>query len=126
MVPEPLVNYAARVIRRSRPADPSAPEFVKELLAWGGGPRAIQALLRGAKANALLSGRTAVEPADLHRVLPPTLRHRLILSYHAEAEGIEPDAVIERILLGMPDGLYRPEAPEPKKKGGILARLFGQ
>ena len=125
-IPERLVGYATRIIRRSRPADPSAPDFVKDLLAWGGGPRAIQALLRGAKAHALLSGRAAVEPEDIHRVIGPTLRHRLILSYHAEAEGIRPDSIIERILLGMPEGLYRPEAPKMEKKASLFSRLFGR
>jgi len=101
-----LVDYATRIIRRSRPADPHAPEFVREWLAWGGGPRAIQALILGAKAHAIISGRIAVEASDLHRILAPTLRHRIILNYHAEAEGVDPDSVIERILESMPDGLY--------------------
>ncbi len=124
-VPEPLLHYATRIIRRSRPADPSAPDFVREWLAWGGGPRAVQALIRGSKAHALLSGRAVVEAEDIHRVLAPTLRHRMVLSYHAEAEGIKPDSIIERILRGMPDGLYRPEEPS-QKKVGLIARLLGR
>ncbi len=117
-----LIDYATRLVRRSRPADPEASEFVREWIAWGGGPRAVQSLILGAKAHALLSGRQAVEPDDIHRVFKPTLRHRLILNYHAEAEGIQPDFVIENILESMPDGYYR--KPEKKSKSGFLARLL--
>jgi MoxR-like ATPase len=124
-ISESLVNYAARVVRRTRPADPSAPPFVREWLSWGAGPRAVQAIILGAKAGAILSGRPAVEPEDIHGVILPTLRHRVLLSYHAEAEGVIPDAVIERILEGMPDGLYRKAMPKVRK-AGLIGRLFGR
>ena len=116
-----LIDYASRIVRASRPGDPSAPGFIKEWLAWGGGPRTVQSLIVGSKSHALLRGSPKVEPEDIHRILAPTLRHRLILSYHAEAEGIEPDFVVRRLLESMPDGLYRPPAPvEPRK--GLVAR----
>jgi len=123
-IPDHLVDYATRIVRRSRPANPEAPEFVKEWLSWGGGPRAVQAMILGAKARALLSGRPEVEPDDLHRVLPATLRHRILLNYEGEAEGIEPDSVIEKILESMPDGHYKKAQSDTKV--GFLARLFGQ
>jgi len=119
-----LIDYATRIVRSSRPSDAASPDFVKEWLAWGGGPRAVQSLIRGAKARALLYGRPAVEPEDLHEVLAPTLRHRLILNYHSEAEGLEPDAIVERILEWMPDGLYRKPARATTRRKGRLFRLF--
>jgi len=114
-----LVDYAARLVRSSRPADASAPDFVKEWLAWGGGPRAIQSLIAGSKAHALLRGRPAVEKSDIDRLLAPTLRHRIILNYHSEAEGILPDTVVDRIrekVSGSPSRIHVPQ------KKGFLAR----
>ncbi len=125
-VPDRLVDYATRIVRRTRPADASSPDFVRESLAWGAGPRAVQAILLGAKAHALLAGRPEVAAEDIHAVVAPTLRHRMLLGYHAEAEGVQPDAVIERILDGMPDGLYRRPATSARQRPGVLGRLFGK
>ena len=119
-VDDALIDYAARLVRASRPADSSDPDFVREWLAWGGGPRAIQSLLAASRAYALLRGRPAVEKADIDRLVAPTLRHRIILNYHSEAEGIQPDTVVDRIREKVSAGISGVSVPRRKK--GFLAR----
>ena len=93
-----VVDYALRLTRATRPADSSAPAAVRDFVRWGAGPRAGQSLLLGAKATALLDGRTVTEPADVTRVALPVLRHRVLVNFHAEADGISPDNVIGKLL----------------------------
>ena len=93
-----VVDYALRLIRATRPADATSPEAVREWVRWGAGPRAGQALLLGAKAAALLDGRTVPAPDDVTRVALPVLRHRLLVNFHAEADNVTPDQVISRLL----------------------------
>jgi MoxR-like ATPase len=93
-----VVDYALRIIRATRPADPSAPQLVRDWIRWGVGPRAGQALLLGAKAAALLDGRTVPSPEDVHAVALPVLRHRLLVNFQAEADGISADHVIGQLL----------------------------
>ena len=119
------IDYASRLTRYTRPSTPEAPDFIRELVSWGAGPRATQALLAGAKATALLAGRSRVEVEDLHAVVLPTYRHRVLLSYNAQAEGVLPDDVLIRLLRSLPDGLYPDEVETtPAAKKGLLARLF--
>jgi MoxR-like ATPase len=122
-VNEKLLDYASRIVRGTRPSSREAPPFIKEYIAWGAGPRATQSLLAGARAMALMAGRDHVLAEDIHRVALPTLRHRIILRYHAQAEGIQPDDIVMRLLRSLPDGLYA-EAPPRRPAGGFLARLF--
>jgi MoxR-like ATPase len=93
-----VVDYALRLIRATRPDDPSAPRAVRDWVHWGAGPRAGQALLLGAKAAALLDGRVAPEPEDIADVARPVLRHRVLVNYAAQADGVDPDAVIAQLL----------------------------
>jgi MoxR-like ATPase len=93
-----VVDYALRLIRATRPDDASAPGPVREWVRWGAGPRAGQALLLGAKAAALIDGRAAPEPADVTRVALPVLRHRLLVNFQAEADGVTPDDVVAKLL----------------------------
>ena len=93
-----VVDYALRLIRATRPADGTAPAPIKEWVRWGVGPRAGQALLLGAKACALLDGRAVPSPDDVSRVALPVLRHRMLVNFQAEADGITPDQVIGRLL----------------------------
>lgn len=93
-----VVDYALRLIRATRPADSTAPASVKEWVRWGVGPRAGQALLLGAKAAALLDGRSVPAPDDVTRVALPVLRHRLLVNFQAEADGVTPDDVIGKLL----------------------------
>jgi MoxR-like ATPase len=93
-----VVDYAMRLTRATRPADESAPSTVKDWVRWGAGPRAGQSLLLGAKAAALLDGRTVPSPDDVTAVALPVLRHRVLVNFHAEADGVDADQVIRRLL----------------------------
>ncbi len=93
-----VVSYALRLVRASRPADVLAPPMVRDWVKWGAGPRAGQALLLGAKALALIDGRSVPSPEDVRAIAAPVLRHRLLLNFQAEADGIDPDHVIARLL----------------------------
>jgi len=95
--PEAL-EYASRIVRNTRPSASAAPSFTKESVAWGGGPRATQALIAGAKAMALMAGRPHVSREDIERLAVPTLRHRILLRYHAQAEGIQPEDIVARAI----------------------------
>ena len=96
--PSNVVDFALRLTRATRPADPSAPPSIREWVKWGAGPRAGQALLLGAKASALMDGRSVPSPDDLRAVALPVLRHRLLVNFQAEADGVDPDQVIGRLL----------------------------
>jgi MoxR-like ATPase len=96
-----VVDYALRLIRATRPDDPSAPPPVKEWVRWGVGPRAGQALILGAKAAALLDGRAVPAPDDVARVALPVLRHRMLVNFQAEADGVAADDVIAKLLAAV-------------------------
>ncbi|HNI57102.1 MAG TPA: MoxR family ATPase [Elusimicrobiota bacterium] len=95
----PLASVV-RLVRSTRPDDPKAPEVVKSYVTWGAGPRAGQALILGAKVRCLLRGRLTVSWEDVAALAAPVLRHRLLLSYRAEAEGVRVDDVVRRLLDG--------------------------
>ena len=95
---EPVLRFAAQLVRATRPAEADAREDVRRYVRWGAGPRAGQALILGAKANALLAGRHAVSPQDVLRVARPVLRHRVLSNFAAEAKGITAEQIIERLL----------------------------
>ena len=98
---ENIVDYASRLVRATRPTGPasdSAPEFVRSWVRWGAGPRAGQALLLGAKALALLEGRSVVAAEDVRTVALPVLRHRILVNFQAEADGIDSDQIVARLL----------------------------
>ncbi|MBI4055868.1 MAG: MoxR family ATPase [Elusimicrobia bacterium] len=95
---EEAVGQAVRWVRLTRPTDGGVPDFIAKWVAWGGGPRASQALILGAKARAILHGRYAVSEEDLRALAAPVLRHRLIPSFQAEAEGIRTDKIVEKLL----------------------------
>jgi MoxR-like ATPase len=121
-----LIDYASRIVRATRPLSSGAPAFTRDHVAWGGGPRATQSLIAAGRSFALLAGRSRVEHADIHRAALPTLRHRILLRYHAQAEGIHTEQVIANALAIQPEGLYRPEprpVPEATAPRGLLARL---
>ncbi|MEM7204272.1 MAG: MoxR family ATPase [Planctomycetota bacterium] len=93
-----VLDHALELTRRTRITTDAAPEWAKEWLSWGAGPRASQNLVLGAKARAILNGRFYVAAEDVRAVAHPVLRHRLITSFTAEAEGITADKVIDRLL----------------------------
>jgi MoxR-like ATPase len=93
-----LVRYAVRLAASSRPQQAGAPAFINDWVSWGAGTRAAQFLALGAKARALLHGRTHVSAEDIRSLAAPVLRHRILVNYRAEAEGTNVDAVIRRLL----------------------------
>jgi MoxR-like ATPase len=97
-IAEELVRFAVRLAASSRPHQPGTPDFLNEWASWGAGTRAGQFLVLGAKARALLKGRSHVTVEDIRALAQPTLRHRILLNYRAEAEGITVEAVIARLL----------------------------
>lgn len=98
-----IISYAAKLVRATRPRDPSAPEFVRELVDWGAGPRAGQFLIQGGKAMAAMDGRLTVSLDDIRRVAVPVLRHRISLNFQAQAEGMDNEAAVQRLLKEIPE-----------------------
>lgn len=98
-VPDSTIKEAVRLVGLTRPEKNSEnPKFIKEWVQWGASPRASQYLILGAKARALLDGRPTPSLDDVRAVAPPVLRHRIILNYNAQAEGITTGSIIERLL----------------------------
>jgi len=97
-----VVRYALALVRQTRSGEPGVPDFVREQVNWGAGPRAVQHLILGGKARALLHGRTHVATEDIQALARPVLRHRLVVNFAAESEGITSDSVIDRLLATTP------------------------
>jgi MoxR-like ATPase len=93
-----LMRYALALVRQTRRGEPGVPDFVSDQLVWGAGPRAVQFLIVGAKARALLQGRSHVTVEDLQALAAPVLRHRVVVGFAAESEGVTPDAIIRRLV----------------------------
>ena len=98
-----IISYVAKLVRATRPKDASAPEFVRELVDWGAGPRAGQFLIQGGKAMAAMDGRLTVSLDDVRRVAVPVLRHRISLNFQAQAEGLDNEAAVHRLLKEIPE-----------------------
>jgi MoxR-like ATPase len=103
-----VIRYASQLVRATRPADETAPEYVRELVDWGAGPRAGQNLIAGAKALAAMDGRFSIDPGDIQRIALPVLRHRVATNFQAQAEGMDADAIVTRLLEDI-------QPPEPEK-----------
>ena len=101
-IAEDVIRYAVRLAAASRPGQEHTPQFVKDWVSWGAGTRAAQYMVLGAKSRALLSGRNLATVDDIRAMVHPTLRHRVLVSYRAEAEGITVDNVIHRLLEHVP------------------------
>ena len=97
-----IIEYVARLVRATRPKDPSAPQFIRDLVDWGAGPRAGQFLIYGGKALAAMDGRFSVGLEDVKRVTIPVLRHRISTNFQAQAEGMTNEDVIERLVRETP------------------------
>ncbi|MCS6798106.1 MAG: MoxR family ATPase [Myxococcota bacterium] len=96
-------DYAIRIVEATRPQAPSAPESVRRFVRWGASPRGAQAVLLAAKVRAVLDGRYAVATEDVRETAKPALRHRLVPSFEAQAEGIEADRVLDDVLARVPE-----------------------
>ncbi len=101
-VSDHVIRYALSLVRQTRVREAGVPDFVKDQVSWGAGPRAVQFLILGAKSRALLQGRAHVTCDDVQALAKPVLRHRLVLSFTAESEGVTPDDLIERIVAITP------------------------
>ena len=101
-IAEEVGAYAVRIASATRPGREGAPDFIDQWVSWGAGLRAAQTLVLCAKARALLNGRAHVSMEDVRSLVHPTLRHRVILSYKAEAEGVTIEDVIDRLLTTVP------------------------
>jgi MoxR-like ATPase len=100
-VGDDLLSWITRLVRASRPGEAALPE-VRKYVRWGAGPRAGQSLVLAAKARALLAGRLAATREDVRALAAPVMRHRLLLGFAAEAEGLGPDDVVAALLAGVP------------------------
>ncbi len=101
-VPDHVYQYAVTLVRKTRKSDPDAPQYIRDWVAWGAGPRASQYLVLGAKARSILRGRGYASVEDIKAVAGPVLRHRVLLNFNAEAEGVSADDVVQRLLEEVP------------------------
>lgn len=97
-VADHVTHYALKLVRLTRPTKGQAPDFVRDYVSWGAGPRASQYLVLGAKARAVLQGRFCAGTEDVRAVAHPVLRHRIMTNFNAEAEGLKPDRIIDRLI----------------------------
>ena len=97
-VPDHIYSYAARLVRKTRPGGSTAPSWLKPLVSWGAGPRAVQYLILGAKARAALLGSYMVRLEDIQEAAVPVLTHRIITTFAAQAEGIDSKKIVRRLV----------------------------
>jgi MoxR-like ATPase len=97
-VADNVIEYAVKLVGQTRPDGDLAPQFIKDYLSYGAGPRASQYLILGAKATAALDGRLTPDIKDVHKIAVPVLRHRIVTNFSAEADGISSVNIIERLL----------------------------
>ena len=116
-VSDHVIDYAVNLVRASRPGTPEAPQFINEWLTWGAGPRAAQYLILGAKSRAIFNGRLNVTCDDVRKIAHPVLRHRLFTNFNADAEGIGPEKIIDRLIQHVPE-----PTPEDYRQAARTAR----
>jgi len=115
-ISEYVVNYVSRLVRASRPKDPTAPEFVRRMVDWGAGPRAGQCLIWGAKAMAAMDGRYTVSIDDIRDIAIPVMRHRVACNFTAQAEGVDSVGIVNQLLDHVPE----PAIPKYSDSGDKL------
>ncbi len=97
-VPEHIYEYAVRLVRKTRPQEDAAPDWIKPLVSWGAGPRAIQYLILGGKTRAALHGQYMVRLEDVQAVAEPVLTHRMITTFAAQSEGVDAKRIVRRLV----------------------------
>jgi MoxR-like ATPase len=102
-VPEHLYEYAVKIVRKTRPTQPESPQWLKETVGWGAGPRAVQYLILGAKSRAALRGSYMASLEDLEAVASPVLSHRVITNFSAESQGMTSKKIVQRLIAEMRD-----------------------
>ena len=106
-VSEAVLRYTLDLVRTSRVKEPNAPDFVKKWVAYGASVRAAQYLILGGKARAIMQGRYHVNFDDVRALSHPVLRHRILLNFHAESEGITSDQIVDQLLEAVPEPASR-------------------
>jgi MoxR-like ATPase len=101
-VSDNVIRYALAIVRQTRVSQPGAPEFVTEQVGWGAGPRAVQFLILGAKAKAAMRGSPYVDVSDVQSLARPVLRHRMVVNFAAESDGVTSDDIVQKILDSTP------------------------
>jgi MoxR-like ATPase len=117
-VADHVIRYAMQFTRLTRKEKGEVPEFIRDYVSWGAGPRASQFLILGAKARAVLHGRYYASTEDVRAVAPPVLRHRIITNFNAEAEGIKADTIVRQL------GEVIPRDPSEAKARGVMPEVF--
>jgi MoxR-like ATPase len=102
-VPDHVYEYAVKIVRKCRPGGAEAPEWMKKWVMWGPGPRAVQYLVLGAKARAVLNGSYLARLEDVHAVAEPVLAHRILVNFHAESEGMNSTEIIKKVIAETQD-----------------------
>ena len=97
-VPDHIYEYVVRIVRNTRPAGDATPDWVRQWVSWGAGPRAVQYMILGAKARAVLNGSYLVRTEDVEAVAKPVLAHRILTNFRAESEGLTSHKIVERIV----------------------------
>jgi MoxR-like ATPase len=116
-VADHVVRYALRLARSTRPNRPESPQWIRDYVTWGAGPRASQYLVLGAKARAVLQGRFSAGCDDIRAVAAPVLRHRILTNFNAEADRVKPDDIVRRLIESV-------AVDEDRASGGKLPELF--
>ena len=101
-VTDHVIRYALSLVRQTRLGHEGTPDFVEDMVSWGAGPRAVQFLILGAKARSLLRGRTHVSTDDIQALVKPVLRHRMVVNFAAESEGVTQDDIVDRLIAITP------------------------
>ncbi len=117
-VADHIARYALRLARLTRNNEPGAPDFIREYVMWGAGPRASQYMVLGAKARAVLDGRYFVSHEDIQALAPPVLRHRIKVNFNADAEGVSADDIIQKLIETVPT------VAEQEDAGGKVPEVF--
>ncbi len=102
VIADEIARYTVRLVAASRPGQPGVPDFVDKWVKWGAGLRGSQALVRGAKARALIHGRYHVSIKDIQALAKPILRHRIMTNFYADSERITSDVIIDRLIETVP------------------------
>ena len=102
VIADEIARYTVRLVAASRPGQPGAPDFVDKWVKWGAGLRGSQALVRGAKARALMHGRYHVSIKDIQALAKPILRHRIMTNFYADSERITSDVIVDRLIETVP------------------------
>jgi MoxR-like ATPase len=118
-VADSIIRFALSLSRLSRHNNPDAPDFIKQYVTWGAGPRASQYLILAAKARAALQGRMCVDLADVQAVAAPVLRHRIVTNYYAEADRLTIDGIVEKLMKHAKSLVDSPSAAE--RLSGVLS-----